>query len=73
VARCRPSLQRFSGGIRDLFDHSDAGCSQYNVSVRIDTMVSFITSHVSNVCLRGNPTGPHCDGVFRNGTEPPLN
>ena len=56
-----------------IFGHSDAGCSQYNVSVRVDALVAFITSHVSQVCLRSNPTGVYCDGLFRSGMEKPLN
>jgi hypothetical protein len=56
-----------------LFDHSDPGCTQYNVSIRIDALINFITSHVTNACLASDPTGPHCDGLFRNGMDPPLN
>lgn len=56
-----------------IFDRSDAGCSQYNISIRIDALIAFITGHVGNVCLSSNPTGPSCDGVFRNGLEPALN
>jgi len=56
-----------------IFDHSDAGCTQYDVSVRIDTLISFITSHVGAVCLRSNPTGAACDGLLRNGFDAALN
>lgn len=56
-----------------IFGYSDAGCSQYNVSVRIDALIAFVTGHVSNVCLRSNPTGPYCDGLFRNDFDPALN
>lgn len=56
-----------------IFDHSDAACTQYDVSKRADALISFITSHVTDVCLRSNPTGPHCTGIMRNGFDPPLN
>jgi hypothetical protein len=56
-----------------IFGYSDAGCSQYNISVRIDALIAFITSHVSTVCLRSNPSGPNCDGLFRNSFDPALN
>jgi hypothetical protein len=56
-----------------IFGYSDVGCAQYNVSVRVDTLIAFITSHVTQVCLSSNPTGPYCDGLFRDGMEAPLN
>jgi hypothetical protein len=56
-----------------IFSYGDAACAQYNVSVRIDALISFITSHVPDVCLRSDPTGPFCEGLFRNGFDPALN
>jgi hypothetical protein len=51
----------------------DDACSTLAVSIRTSAEIPFITAHVNDACFASAPTGPHCDGVFRNGLERSLN
>ena len=47
----------------------DASCNSFSAYQRVDVDLSFVTAAVtSGLCLDGQS----CDGVFRNGLEPPL-